>query len=247
MKRQIIFSLSLLFTFQTIAWSASTDMLIKERRQHGKPIRTRMPPQIFIETIQKQFNANSPEWKTFWQNFTVEDDDVKDEFVIVARSYPKKWAFSLLNPNCPKPEDYDQFVNDIARGGTQVRMDALVGIRRSRSFFRYTVTVYEPLFDLWKNPCYEWSLAPGTANDAFYKDNNTTKVYADNLSKQTYEAVSAFDGWKSPKKLMKIPAIRGAGQELIGAEADSLTDDEKKLSIEEQEKLLKKRKKGKME
>ncbi len=247
-KRQVLFALSILLAFQTAPVrnylrAEAKDTLIKERKSYGKVIRTRMPPQIMIETIQKEFNLNAPRWKTTWQTFVVEDDQDKDEFVIIARSYPKLWAFGLTNSDCPKPENYDQLTNDIPQGGTPVRMDMIVGVKRTRSFFRYIVTVYEPMYDYWKNPCFEWNLSPGKANDAFYKDNYNTREYAKNLSKLVYETVDDYGGWKSPSKLMKIPAMRGAGQELMGEEADTLTNEEKKLPIEEQEKLLEKRRK----
>ncbi len=245
-KRQILFSLSLLFAFQTGLFQARAevrDTLIKERKPYGKVIRTRMPPQVMIDAIQKEFNVNSTRWKTTWQTFVVEDDEDKDEFVIIARSHPRQWAFGLTNKDCPKPENYDQLINDIKQGGTPVRMDMIVGVKRTRSFFRYIVTVYEPMFDYWKNPCFEWNLSPGKSKDPFYKENFSAKEYARNLEKLVYETVDDYGGWKSPAKLMKIPAMRGAGQELMGAEAETLSDDERKLPIEQQEKILEKRRK----
>lgn len=241
--RQILVALTFLIALQTGLRADVKDVLIKERKAYGKVIRTRMPPQIMIETIQKEFNIMSVDWKTTWQTFVIEDDEDKDEYVIIARSYPKKWAFGLTNKDCPKPENYDQLISDIGQGGTPVRMDMMVGVRKTRSFFRYVVTVYEPLYDHWKNPCYEWNLAPGKSSDPFYKENFNTREYAKNLQKLVYETVSKYDGWKSPAKLMKIPAMKGAGQELMGVEAETLTDDEKKLPIDEQEKLLEKRRK----
>src|SRR4051812_17932381 len=80
---------------------AAIDDLIKERIPYGKTIRTRMPPQLVIENVQKVFNANSPKWKTFWQNFVVEEDPVKNEFIIIGRSVEKKWAFGMIKEDCP--------------------------------------------------------------------------------------------------------------------------------------------------
>ena len=239
-RTELIVSLAVFIASNSFA---ATDLLIKERKQFGKTIRTKMPPQLMIDTLQKEFQAASPKWQTFWQTFVVEDDPSKDEFVIIARSVEKKWAFSLEKKDCPKPENYDQLIQEINTGGTPVRMDVLVGIKRQKSWFRYNVNVYEPMYEQWKNPCVLWSLPPGgLAKDKFYKDNYTTKVYAENLKNNVYDLVKVFADWKPPRNLKKIPAIRGSGQELIGGGSeDLLTDEEKKLPIKKQEKLLKKR------
>lgn len=245
-KFKFIATLGLAFlALQGATFAESPDSLIKERKVYGKVLRTRMPPQVMIETIQKEFTAQSPKWRTFWQNFVIEDDEDKDEFVIIARSMERKWAFGLSNTGCTPPDNYEQLKNDISNGGTPVRMDAIIGVKRKRSFFRYTVTVYQPMYEHWKNPCFVWNLAPGTSKDAFYKENYNMQVYAENLVKDIYEVAKRYDGWKSPKNLQKIPAIRGAGYEYIGGEADTLTDEEKQLPMDQQEKLLEKRRKKK--
>lgn len=232
-----------------IPCSFAAESLIKDRISYGKVIRTRMPPQLMIEQIQKRFEEVSPRWMTFWQTFVIEDDPSKDEYVVIARSVEKPWAIALLKPECSKPENYEKLLKDIESGGTPVRMNVLIGIKRTRSWFRYTVTVYEPMYSYWKDDlCYEWNLPPEKSKDKFYGKNYTMRVYAKNLKKQVYELISIFGGWKSPKKLMKIPAMKGPGQELIGEGIDEmLTDKEKKLSVEEQEKIYEKRSKEKGE
>ncbi|OGR53676.1 MAG: hypothetical protein A3I11_03460 [Elusimicrobia bacterium RIFCSPLOWO2_02_FULL_39_32] len=238
-------NLLIIFLFTTLYFipsiHAAIDTQIKERKQFGKSIRTRMPPQIIIDTVQKAFHARSPEWKTFWQTFVVEDDENKNEYVIVARSVEKPWAFSLNKGNCDKPENYEELMNQINSGGTPLRIDALIGVKKDRSWFRYTINIYEPMYSNWKNPCYLWNLPPGKGSDPFYNKNYNMQVYSQNLKKDIVELVKSFENWKPPKKPKKIPAIKGSGQEIIGGEADLLTDEERKLSIEEQEKILKNR------
>lgn len=220
---------------------AATDVTIKERKQFGKVIRTRMPPQIMIERIQQEFQSMSPYWKTFWNNFVVEDDDLKDEYVIIARSHEKEWSFRVLKEDCPKPENYDQLKSETEGAGSPVRMDALIGIKRTKSFFRYVITIYEPIYPYWTNSCFAWYLPPGTAKDPFYKTNYNMKVYSENMSKKIYDLVSRYGGWKSPKNLMKLPAMKGPGEELIGGGSETLTDAERALPLKEREKLSKKR------
>ena len=224
--------------------NASEDIMIKERKTYGKSIRTRMPPQILIDAVQNDLNKMSPEWSTFWQNFVVEDDQDRDEFVIIARSVEKPWAFGVLKVGmeCVKPDNFDDLKSAVEKGGTPVRMDMLVGIKKRRFFFRYTINVYDPMYPFWKNPCYTWNLAPGKAKDKFYSENYTMEVYAKNLKQKVYDLVSSYSSWKPPKKVKKIPAIKGPGVELIGGEAEGLTDEEKKLSIKEQEKILEQKK-----
>lgn len=244
-KRIELFTLLsfLTISFPSIGKSA-TDVLIKERIQYGKSIRTRMPPQIMIDTIQQEFKAMSVLWGTSWQTFVVEDDESKDEFVIIARSTEKRWAFNLLKEDCPKPDNYEDLKNEINAGGTPVRMDMLIGVKKKRSFFRYVVNVYQPMYEHWKNPCYEWDFPPGKAKDKFYKDNYTMRVYSKNLSAQVYDILKNFSAWKPPKTLKTIPAIKGKGQELIGGDADELTDQEKALPISVQKKILEQRRKA---
>lgn len=221
----------------------ATDTAIKERIPYKKPVRVRIPPQLLIDAIREEFQSKSPLWRTFWQNFVVEDDEIKDEFVIIARSVERNWAFAIIKEDCPKPFTYERLVEQVSTGGTPVRMDVLVGIKRKRSFFRYVVQVYQPMYEHWKNPCFVWNLPPGMAQDNFYKENYTMKSYSENLSKKVYDLVERYSRWKPPKQVTQIPAIRGKEVELIGGEAEELTDEEKLLPIFEQEKILEKRKK----
>src|SRR5262245_20740410 len=83
------------------AWSerSRTDILVKERIPYGTPIRTRMLPQQVIDAVQMEFNAQSPKWKTFWQNFVAEDlesaEESRNEYMIIARSVERNCAFAL--------------------------------------------------------------------------------------------------------------------------------------------------------
>jgi len=43
-----------------------------------------MPAADLIDTIQKTCQGAKPKMKTFFQTFVVEDDEAKDEFVIIA-------------------------------------------------------------------------------------------------------------------------------------------------------------------
>lgn len=242
---QLLFSTIFLTGLTAPFLHADTDVLIKDRKQFSKSIRTRMPPQIIIDAIQKDFQSHSPVWKTFWQTFVVEDDELKDEFVIIARSMEKPWAFGMLKEDCPKPVNYEDLKNQVETGGTPVRIDVLIGVKRKRSWFRYIINVYEPMYIYWKNPCYTWNLPPGKAKDDFYSKNYTMQVYAENLREKVYDLVKEYNNWKPSKQVKKIPAMKGSGKELIGGEAEELTDDEKKLSISEQEKIIEKRKKEK--
>lgn len=231
-----------LFSIIFLTTSAeASDTMIKERIPYQKPIRVRIPPQLLIDALREEFQAKSPLWRTFWQNFVVEDDEVKDEFVIIARSVERNWAFGILREDCPKPYHYEQLRQQIEAGGTPVRLDVLVGIKRKRSFFRYVVQVYQPMYEYWKNPCYVWNLPPGMSQDSFYKENYTMKTYSDNLVKKVYDLVERYSKWRPPEQVTKIPAIRGRGEELIGGEAEDLTDEEKQLPLFEQEKILEKR------
>lgn len=231
----------LLFSIELNA--SISDVLVQERKQFGKPIRTKMPPQLIIDTLQKQLDAVSPGWQTFWQNFVVEDDELKDEYLIIGRSVEKRWAFGVLDEDCPKPENFEQLKSEVRSGGTPVRMDLLIGIKKKRAWFRYVVNVYEPVYPYWKNPCYVWNLPPELSKDKFYNENYTMKVYSENLRKKVYLLVSELSGWKPPKQVEKIPAIKGSGKELIGGEAEELTDEEKALPLAKQEKILEKRRK----
>lgn len=224
---------------------AATDVLIKERKPYGKTVRTRMPPQIMIDYVQSEFRASGKKWQTDWQTFVVEDDPSKDEYLIIARSVPKLWAFGLVEKDCPKPENYEQLSNDTHSGGTPVRLDVLIGVKRQKSWFRHTVTVYEPMYLYWKNPCYQWTLPPGKRADSFYKDNYTMSVYADNMKEKVFPIIKDLENWSPPKKEKKIPAIKGPGQETIGGATEQLTSDELKLPLEEQDKILRQRKENK--
>lgn len=241
--KKFLFGLLLLLSIQIIyipSTFAYVDISIKERVRYKKPIRTKMPPQIIIETVQKQFEALSPEWMTFWTNFVVEDDVENDEYIISARAVEKKWAFSLLKQDCPKPENYDQYIKDILTDGTPVRIDVILGIKKQKSWFRYQIQIYEPMYLFWTNPCYEWNLAPGTANDPFYSKNYTMKIYAENLRNKVFRQLSDFKDWKAPKKPKQIPIMKGQGKEIIGEGIEFLTEQEKQLPLSEQEKLLEK-------
>lgn len=220
------------------AGTEETDFLIKNRKPYGKTIRTRMPPQLIIENLQKELQANQPRLQTFWQNFVVENDEKNDEFVIVARSAEKLWAFGLLKPDCPKPQNYDELADKAKLSGTPVRLDAIIGVKKKRSWFRYVIQVYEPMYSHWQNPCYEWSLPADKNSDKFYKENYTLKVYSENLRKKIYDVVGNFSNWKPPKEVKKIPAMKGSGQDLMGGEADELTDEEKALPLDQQMKIL---------
>ena len=241
----------LLLVFLTLGFLVSSspaaysfdEMLIKNRKPYGKSIRTRMPPQVLIEAIQKDLDNRSLEWFTFWKIFVVEDDRDKDEFVIIARSSEKQWALGVLKDDCPKPENFEDLKKQVNEGGTPVRIDLLVGVKKNRSFFRYVINFYEPMYQFWTNPCYVWNLPPGTAKDKFYNENYTMGVYANNLRKMAYDLLSHYSEWKPPKYVKRIPVIKGPGQELIGGEAEEfLTDEERKLPLWEQERILEKRK-----
>lgn len=219
------------------------DVQSKERRPYQKTIRTRMPPSLFQEWIQKEFKGASTAWQTDWQTFVVEDDPKTDEYLVIARSQNRKWAFGAERQDCEKPEGLDEYKNDVAQGGTPIHLDVIVGIKKNRSFFRYQVQVYEGMYPLWKNPCYVWNLPPGSVKDPFYGKNYNMAVYSRNLTNQVYELVNHISEWRPPKKEKKIPVMKGPGQEIIGGAAELLTDEEKKLSTEEQEKILKMRRK----
>ncbi|OGR96914.1 MAG: hypothetical protein A2902_00770 [Elusimicrobia bacterium RIFCSPLOWO2_01_FULL_64_13] len=222
--------------------AASDQAFLKDRVKYGRTIRTRMPPQIILETLQKELGSMSPAWRTFWQNFIIEDDEGKDEFVLIARSVEKNWALATLSGDCPKPENYDQLQKDVAAGGTPVRLDVLVGVKKKRSWFRYVIQVYEPMYPFWKNPCYGWNLPPGTSADPFYKDNYAMAVYSKNMSEEISKLADSLKKWKPPKKVRKIPVMKGPGQVLIGGETNELlTDDELNLPVSEQEKILEKK------
>jgi hypothetical protein len=151
----------------------------------------------------------------------------------------------LSNTDCPQPENYNQLIQQITSGqGTPVQINVPIGIKKSRSWFRYVVTVYDPMYLYWKNPCYVWNLPPGKAKDKFYNKNYNMEAYAKNLKEQVYDLVKDFSHWSPPKKVKKIATMRGPGQELIGGGADDLlTDEEKKLPLAEQEKILQRKQK----
>ena len=150
-----ILLLSAFFNLSIRMAHATADIFIKERVPYKKSVRVRMPPQIMIDTIQKELQSRSPKWRTFWNNFVVEEDIDNDEFLIIARSEPKKWAFTSLNTKCIMPYEFPQYKSEFeSQGGSQVRMDVLIGIKRKRSWFRYEVNVYEPMYDYWKNDCF---------------------------------------------------------------------------------------------
>lgn len=231
----------LIAIFLSIPVCATMDQALKEREQFGKSIRTKMPPQLMIDAIQKELKLRSPGWKTSWQTFEVEDDDHKDEYVIIARAVEKPWLFSMVKDDCPKPANYELISDTKSLMGQ--RMDVLIGVKRKRSWFRYIVNVYHPMYPYWKNPCYMWSLPPGKANDPFYRENYTMKIYSDNLAKQVYALMEEMSSWKPPKDVKKIPVMKGKGVELIGGESELLTDEEKALPISEQQKILEKKRK----
>ncbi len=224
------------------------DIAIKERKPFGKSIRTRMPPQVFIDSLQDIFKQLGMEANTDWNNFVVEDDSIKDEYVIIARTKERKWAFALLKEDCPKPAEYDVYKAQVNEGGTPVRLDVLIGVKRKRSWFRYVVNFYEPMFQHWSNPCYAWNLPPGTATDAFYGKNYRADIYAKNLSQQVYDFMQDYlTKWRPPKKTKRIPLMKGSGQELYGEAAETLTEQERTLPLDQQEKLLNSRRKDRDE
>lgn len=223
---------------------AYRDVSLKERRAYKKVIRTRMPPSMFQEWVQNEFKAASGLWKTDWQTFVVDDQDPNsDEYFIIARTKDRPWAFGIEKNDCEKPENFETLKAEVDQNGTPVHMDCVLSIKKNKSFFRYQVTVYEPMYPFWKNPCYVWNLKPGTVKDEFYSKNYNMSVYARNLQDEIYELTSGLAEWRPPKKVKKISVMKGQGQELIGGESDQLTDEERKLPIQEQEKILKKKKK----
>lgn len=231
--------------FVTDSADADNKLFVKDRKKYKKSVRTRMPPQFIIENLQKSLNAKSSEWDTFWQSFVIEDEDGAKEFLFIARSVEKPWAFGLLSDDCIKPQNFAELDKQVFTGGTPVRMDIMIGIRKKRSFFRYVVKVYEPMYSYWDNPCYVWNLPPGKADDEFYNKNYNMKIYSENIKKEIYKLARKFRKWKPPKKVRRIPKMKGAGVELVGGEASGLTDEERNLPIEDQEKILKKRSKSK--
>lgn len=245
MNKKIILSAFIFGTFACSAFAA-VDVAVKERKPYGKSIRTRMPPQIVIETLQQQFKRIGPEIKTEWNNFVVEDEAIGDEFLIIARTRERKWAFAMLLENCPKPQDYEILNAQVSQGGTPVRLDVLIGVKRKRSWFRYVVNFYEPMFQYWTNPCYVWNLPPGSAADPFYGKNYRADIYSKNLIRQVYDHMQDYlSNWKPPKKTKRIAQMKGPGQELVGEAAESLTEEERALPIDQQEKILNARRKVK--
>ena len=242
--KSLIFLSALGLGFLPSKAHAFRDVQIKERRPFKKVIRTRMPPALFQEWIQKEFKNWESKWQTSWQTFVV-DDQADDQYFVIARTADRPWAFGVERQDCEKPDNFEDLIAQVQRGGTPVHLDCIVSIKKERSFFRYQVTVYEPMYPFWKNPCYAWSLPPGTSRDPFYSVNYNMSAYAQNLRERVYTLVGRASGWRPPKKAKKIAAMKGPGQELIGGEAELLTDEEKKLSIEEQEKEEKQKKKGK--
>ena len=238
------FSKTFLFLLAALALApigaqAATDINIKDRIVLEKPIRTKMPPQLVIDHLRKRFQANSKLWGTSWINFVVEDDPIKDEFVIIARAVPRRWIFSLIKPDCPKPLDYDRFMQEAKGEATPVDFAAMVGVKRKRSWFRYVVTVYQPMYEGWKNPCIAWSLpAGGAQKDAFFKENYNTKIYAKNMGAKIYKEMSFLNAWKAPAKGQKIPLMKGSGEEILIEGSEELTDEERQLPLAEQEKLI---------
>ena len=99
------------------------------------------------------------------------------------------------------------------------------------------------MYPFWNNPCYVWNLPPGKSGDKFYKENYTMEVYSKDLGKKVYDVAENYADWKPPKKMKKIPAMKGSSEELLGGDSDVLTDDERKLPIKQQEKILKERSK----
>lgn len=221
---------------------AYKDVDVKQRKPVKKVIRTRMPPSMFQEWVQNEFKAWSGPWQTSWQTFVVDDQD-PDEYLVIARSQNRPWAFGEERKDCEKPENYEQLKSEVQAGGSPLHVDVVLGIKKKRSFFRYPVTVYEPMYPFWKSPCYVWNLPPGSLKDPFYSKNYNLAVYSDNLQENVYELVSDLSNWRPPKKVKRIFEMKGRGQELVGGEAELLTDEEKKLPVEEQEKILKKRQK----
>ncbi|OGR85320.1 MAG: hypothetical protein A2901_04570 [Elusimicrobia bacterium RIFCSPLOWO2_01_FULL_54_10] len=223
---------------------AFQDVNIKQKVAYKKSIRTRMPPSIFQDWVQKEFQASSSRWQTSWQTFVVDDQD-EDEYFVIARSQDRPWALGVERADCEKPQGFDTLLKQVKEGGTPLHMDCIVGIKKERSFFRYQVTVYEPMYPFWKSPCYVWNLPPGSSKDEFYEKNYTLSAYSDNLRDQVYNLVQNLSEWRPPKTARKISAMKGSGQELIGGESDLLTDEERKLPIKQQEKILENRRKDK--
>lgn len=221
---------------------AYRDVSVKERVPYKKVIRTRMPPSMFQDWVQKEFNASEDRWQTGWQTFVV-DDENQDEYLVIARSKDRPWAFGVERNDCEKPDNIETLVSQVKEGGTPVHLDCILSIKKNRSFFRYQVTVYEPMYPYWKNPCYVWNLPPGTAKDEFYNKNYNTAAYSKNLREQIYELAQNLSEWRPPRKAKKIAAMKGPGQELIGGGDEILTDEEKKLPIAEQQKILESRRK----
>ncbi len=234
------------FAFMPGSAGALQDVRTKDRRPFKRVIRTRMPPSVFHNWIQDELKGAAPELLTGWQTFVVEDEPDADEYLVIARSQDKKWAFGIEKTDCEKPENYETLIAQVKDGGSPVHVDMIIGIKKNRSFFRYQVNVYEPMYPFWKNPCYVWNLPPGSSKDLFYGKNFNMAVYSARLRDQVYDMVSSdATSWRPPKKMKKIPAIKGPGQELIGGDAELLTDEEKKLSVKEQERILKQKKKDK--
>ncbi len=241
--RDIIFLTVLGFGFTTSAF-AYQDVSLKERKAYKKVIRTRMPPSMFQDWVQNEFKTASKRWETNWQTFVVDDqnDRNSDEYFLIARSQDKPWAFGVEKQDCEKPENFETLKSQVMEGGSPVHLDCVVGIKKNKSFFRYQVTVYEPMYPFWKSPCYIWNLPAGSLKDPFYAKNYNMSKYSKNMADNIYALLSeSLSEWKPPKQTKKIPQMKGPGQELIGGESDTLTDEERKLPIQEQEKILKKR------
>ncbi|OGR87294.1 MAG: hypothetical protein A3A86_08495 [Elusimicrobia bacterium RIFCSPLOWO2_01_FULL_60_11] len=240
MKVKTLIFLSVLGLGIRLPAYAFHDVDVKQRVPYKKVIRTRMPPSMFQDWVQKEFNASESRWQTGWQTFVVEDQG-EDEYLVIARSKDRPWAFGVERADCEKPGNFEALVSQVKSGGTPVHMDVVLSIKKNRSFFRYPVTVYEPMYPFWQNPCYVWNLPPGTSKDEFYGSNYNMSVYSRKLRDQVYELAQDLSGWRPPRKTKAIPAMKGPGKELIGSDVDLLTDEEKKLPKKEQEMLMEKR------
>lgn len=243
MKKAAVFLFSILLGFSSNVFAVGEAVLIKNRVPYKKPIRMRMPPQVLIDTIQRELQLVAPSWRTFWNNFVVEDDMESDEYIIIARAVDKKWTFTLKKETCVQPPNYANFERDIKEnGGTDVNFNVLIGIQKKRSWFRYVVQVYEPMFPYKDDTCYLWSLPPGMAQDPFYSQNYRMDIYSKNMAENVYQLLDYMKKWTPPAKGMVVPKMKGAGEELISSEADELlSEKELDLPIEEQRTLIEKR------
>ena len=95
---------------------ALRDVDVKQRVPYKKVIRTRMPPSMFQEWVQKEFNASQGMWQTQWQTFVV-DDQNEDEYFVIARTKDRRWALGVERNDCEKPENFDALLDQVKRIG----------------------------------------------------------------------------------------------------------------------------------